>query len=129
MSPGGGAVPPREKTYPYWFFLPAAIIYVTLFLVPTFASFFFSLTRWDALGRPTFIGFDNFRQFFREPFLLQGMINTLIYGGIHVGLKVVLGLLLAVLLTSEIFGRGFSARCRSFFLCWFRRSASASPSR
>ena len=95
-----------KRTYPTWFFLPAAIIYVTLFLVPTFASFFFSLTRWT-LSEATFIGFDNFRQFFREPFLLQGLINTLIYGGITSGLKVVLGLLLAVLLTSEIIGRGY----------------------
>ena len=42
-----------------------------LFLVPTFASFFFSLTRWT-LFEATYIGLDNFAQFFREPFLLKG---------------------------------------------------------
>ena len=39
---------------------------------PTFASLFFSLTRWT-LFEATFIGLDNFAQFFREPFLVQGL--------------------------------------------------------
>ena len=95
-----------QETYPTWFFVPAAIIYGVLFLVPTLASFFFSLTRWT-LSDATYIGLDNFRQFFREPFLVKGLINTLIYGGVTSGLKVVLGLLLAVLLTSDIIGRGY----------------------
>jgi len=95
-----------QRSYPEWFYIPAAIVYGVLFLVPTFASFFFSLTRWT-LSEATYIGLDNFAQFFREPFLLQGLINTLIYGGVTSALKVVLGLLLAVLLTSDIIGRGY----------------------
>ena len=100
--------PPRVRaaSYPNWFYLPAAIVYGVLFLVPTLASFFFSLTRWT-LSESTFIGLDNFAQFFSEPFLVQGLVNTLIYGVVTSGLKVVLGLLLAVLLTSDIIGRGY----------------------
>jgi len=94
----------RKSPYPTWFFLPAAIVYAVLFLVPTVASLFFSLTRWT-LFNWTFIGVENFVQFFREPFLVQGLINTLIYAALTSGLKVVLGLLLAVLLTSEIMAR------------------------
>ncbi|HTM79418.1 MAG TPA: sugar ABC transporter permease, partial [Devosia sp.] len=37
----------------------------------------------------------------------KGLINTLIYGAVTSGLKVVLGLLLGLLLTSDIFGRGY----------------------
>jgi raffinose/stachyose/melibiose transport system permease protein len=95
-----------QRSYPEWFYIPAAIVYGVLFLVPTLASFFFSLTRWT-LAEATYIGLDNFAQFFREPFLLQGLVNTLIYGGLTSALKVVLGLLLAVLLTSDIIGRGY----------------------
>ena len=45
------AAPARKRrtahaSYPNWFYLPAAIIYGVLFLVPTIASFFFSMTRW-----------------------------------------------------------------------------------
>jgi raffinose/stachyose/melibiose transport system permease protein len=96
----------RPSPYPYWFVLPAAVVFTVLFLVPTVASFWFSLTRWD-LFQAEFIGLDNYRQFFKEPFLVQGTINTLIYAVVTSGAKTVLGLLLAVLLTSGILWQGF----------------------
>jgi raffinose/stachyose/melibiose transport system permease protein len=92
--------------YSNWFYLPAAVIYGLLFAIPTFASFYFSLTRWS-IFESRFIGFDNFVTFFREPALLQGFTNTLIYAVVTSGSKVVLGLLLAVLLTSQIVARGY----------------------
>jgi raffinose/stachyose/melibiose transport system permease protein len=95
----------RPSPYPYWFVLPAAVIFVTLFLVPTVASLWFSLTRWD-LREAEFIGWDNYRQFFREPFLVQGLVNTLIYAVLTSATKTVFGLLLAVLLTSGILWQG-----------------------
>jgi raffinose/stachyose/melibiose transport system permease protein len=103
------AQPKRRKgksPYPYWFYLPAAVIYTALFLVPTIVSFFFSLTRWN-LSEFTFIGLDNFVQFFQEPALIKGLTNTFIYGLVTSVLKVVLGMLLAVLLTSQIIARGY----------------------
>ncbi|MDF0661913.1 MULTISPECIES: sugar ABC transporter permease [unclassified Rhizobium] len=98
--------PARKSPYPLWFFIPAAIIYGVLFLFPTVSSLWFSLTRWD-LSTAEFIGLENFRQFFSEPFLVKGLVNTLIYAVTTSGLKTVCGLLLAVLLTSNIFARGF----------------------
>jgi raffinose/stachyose/melibiose transport system permease protein len=104
------AEPTRRKRtrspYPYWFYLPAAIIYGVLFLLPTFASFYFSLTRWTIFDYQ-FIGLDNFIAFFQEPALVKGFVNTIIFAVVTSGLKVVLGLLLAVLLTSRIVARGY----------------------
>ena len=93
-------------SYPAWFYVPAAVIFGVLFLVPMISSFYFSLTRWT-LFESTFIGFDNFAQFCREPFLVKGLVNTLIYAVITSGLKVILGMLLGVLLTSNIRVRTF----------------------
>jgi raffinose/stachyose/melibiose transport system permease protein len=95
-----------RSPYPNWFYLPAALVYGLLFAVPTFASFFFSLTRWSIFDWK-FIGFGNFVTFVREPALVKGLTNTLIYAVVTSGLKVVLGLLLAVLLTSRIAARGY----------------------
>jgi raffinose/stachyose/melibiose transport system permease protein len=95
-----------KSFYPSWFYIPATAMYVVFFAVPTFASFYFALTRWS-LFSVTFIGFDNFVMFFQEPQLYQGFINTLIYGFVTSALKVVLGLGLAVLLTSRLIGRGY----------------------
>jgi len=98
--------PKRKSPYPLWFFLPAAVIYGVFFLLPTATSFWYSLTRWD-LMTAEFIGLENFHQFFSEPFLVQGLINTLIYAAMTSGLKTIFGLLLAVLLTSNLIARGF----------------------
>ena len=89
-----------------WFYIPTVVLYVVLFAVPTFASFYFSLTRWT-LFETEFIGLANFRQFFTEPMLLKGFINTFVYGFVTSGAKVVLGLALGMLLTSTILGRGY----------------------
>jgi raffinose/stachyose/melibiose transport system permease protein len=92
--------------YPYWFYLPAAVIFIVFFVVPTISSFYFSFTRWD-LFTSTWIGLDNYRTFFQEQALIIGLRNTLIYATMTAGLKVVIGLLLAVLLTSKIIARGY----------------------
>ena len=55
----GSARRRARNPYSYWFYLPAAVIYTVLFLLPTFASFYFSLTRWS-LFDSKFIGLDNF---------------------------------------------------------------------
>jgi raffinose/stachyose/melibiose transport system permease protein len=104
-SPQAAGKRPRSP-YPYWFYLPAAVIYAVLFLAPTITSFYFSLTRWSIFDSK-FIGFGNFVQFFQEPALVSGLIHTLIYAVLTSGLKVVLGMLLAVLLTSQIIARGY----------------------
>jgi raffinose/stachyose/melibiose transport system permease protein len=94
-----------RSAYPYWFILPAATIYAVFFLLPTITSLWFSLTRWD-LETATYIGLDNYKQFFKEPFLVQGLVNTLIYALLTSGIKTCLGLLLAVYLTSNAFAQG-----------------------
>lgn len=96
----------RKSPYPQWFFLPAAVIFTVLFLVPTATSFWYCLTRWDLLTAE-YIGLENFRQFFSEPFLVQGLVNTLIYAVVTSGLKTVCALGLALLLTGRILARGF----------------------
>ena len=105
-APVRKATAQKRSPYPGWFFLPAAIIYSVLFLAPTFASLYFSLTRWT-LFDSVFIGLDNFAQFFREPFLMRGLLNTVIYAVVTSGLKVVIGMALAIMLTSQIIARGY----------------------
>jgi raffinose/stachyose/melibiose transport system permease protein len=110
--PRAGTARPRSRlrakksAYPYWFYLPAFAVFFVFFLLPTFSSFYYSLTRWT-LFDSEFIGLDNFRQFFEEPALTKGLTNTLIYAVTTSGLKVILGMLLAVLLTSSVIGRAF----------------------
>ncbi|WP_436035044.1 carbohydrate ABC transporter permease [Microbacterium sp. LjRoot45] len=104
-----GRVSTRSRlnfAYPGWFYAPAAVIYGILFLVPTFASFYFAFTRWT-LATTEFVGFENFVTFFTQPRLSTGLTNTVIYAVITSFAKVALGLAFAVVLTSGIFARGY----------------------
>jgi raffinose/stachyose/melibiose transport system permease protein len=94
------------STYPTWFFVPTIVLYVVFFALPTFSSFYFSLTRWT-LFDSTFIGLGNYVLFFKNPQLYTSFINTLIYAALTSGTKVVLGFLIALLLTSPVIGRGY----------------------
>lgn len=86
--------------------LPALLIYLVFFIAPTIMSFFFSFTRWT-LFEWEFIGFDNFVSFFQNSYLRIGLKNSLIYGTLTSGLKVVFGLLLAVYLCSGIRSKNY----------------------
>ena len=89
------------RTYPNWFYLPAAIVFGVFFVVPTALAFYFSLTRWS-LFDATFIGLDNYKTFLGDPQLMAGLRNTVIYAVMTSGLKVIISLPLAMLLTSNI---------------------------
>ena len=94
----------RKSPYPYWFVIPAMTVFVGLFIVPTIVSFYFSMTYWDPF-EARWAGWDNYVQFFSEPSLIRGTVNTLVFAFLTSGLKTVLGLLLAVLLTSGFLGQ------------------------
>lgn len=89
------------RTYPNWFYVPAAVVFGVFFVVPTVLAFYFSLTRWT-LFDATFIGLENYIDFVGDPRLLGGLRNTIIYAVMTSGLKVLVALPLAVLLTSGI---------------------------
>lgn len=89
------------RAYPNWFYLPAALVFGIFFVIPTLLAFYFSLTRWT-LFSATFIGLQNYVNFLGDRQLMMGLRNTLIYAVLTSGLKVLISLPLAVLLTSSI---------------------------
>ncbi len=95
-----------KKVYSYGFLLPAGLIYVLIFIVPTIMSFFFSMTWWT-LEEWKYIGFENFVTFFTESSMSIGLKNTLIYAVCTSGIKVVLGLLLGSFLCSHLKTKAF----------------------
>ena len=90
-----------RRTYPYWFYLPAAIVFGVIFIVPTVAVVLLQPDPLDAV-RASSSASTTSASSSREPALTNGLRNTIIYAVVTSGLKVVIGLLLATLLTSSI---------------------------
>lgn len=93
--------PAVQRTYPKWFYLPAAFVFGVFFIIPTALSFYFSLTRWT-LFNSTFIGLGNFAVFLSDPQLMAGLSHTIVYALLTCIAKVIISLPLAMLLTSRL---------------------------
>jgi len=89
-----------NKTYTYWLMTPGLAIYIIIFAIPTLASFYFSMTRWNLI-EADFIGFQNFITFFKQKNTSIALGHTFIYAFLTCGLKVVLGMLIAVYLSNN----------------------------
>lgn len=95
-----------KNTYKYWMAWPGLIIYLLIFGLPTFLSFYFSLTRWNLIDA-SFIGLENFRTFFSQTNLRMALKNTFIYAFSTSLSKVILGLFIGVILCGKIKFAGY----------------------
>ena len=72
----------------FWpFLIPALLAYGILFLGPALASFVISFMRWDGMGEPDMVGFENYSRLLGDSVFHQAFANTLIIllvGGIAV---------------------------------------------
>lgn len=96
---------------PYFFLLPAlAILGLTVFL-PALQAFVLSLTRYDAIGAPQWIGLANFQRLWTDEVFWKTAGNTLLYLAIVVPVLVFAPLGLAILVNRQLRG-----------IHWFRLS-------
>ena len=86
-----------HRVTPFLFIIPALFLVGILLIYPFVRSTYWSFTEFGGIGTPTWIGLDNYRQFFNDPAIEQSMKNTAywVVGGML--LPVGLGLLIAVL--------------------------------
>jgi multiple sugar transport system permease protein len=75
---GLGRVRSRRRWAVIGFLAPAILGFVIFFAYPLIATVYFSLTRYDLINPPVFIGFDNYvRMFTTEPLVGTAAYNTL----------------------------------------------------
>lgn len=94
-----------------WKFLAIPLIFYTIWVIgPTIYTFYLSLTEWDGLTTPNFIGLTNYVDLFNDSVFYTSLINNFIWLLIFLLIPVVLGLFLAILLSKKIrWAKGFKA--------------------
>lgn len=93
-----------DGAWAWLFLLPSALGILVFNLLPIGGSFYLSLTKWNLLGTPRFVGLQNYRDLFADSRFYQVMGQTFAFVGATVLLDVVLGLLLAVALHQRLKG-------------------------
>ncbi len=81
--------------------------FIVFVIWPLAQSMWYSLTKWNGLSDPEFIGLDNFSRALADPNFVRAFENTAIWLVVAVTVPTVLGLLLAVLLDRPLRGSRF----------------------
>jgi multiple sugar transport system permease protein len=102
----------RKQRYKKWLwallFVGPTVLGIYLFYIyPVFDSVYISLTKWNHLSKPEFIGFANYVQLFKDPQVLKEFLNTLFYVITIVPAMIVFSLLLANALNKKTPLTGF----------------------
>jgi len=96
----------RRTVQGFLFVSPWIIGFLLFTVYPTLASFYYSLTHYDVLRPPRFVGLENYRELFlADDMFRTALYNTLWFVVIAVPAAFVTSFLLAVLLNQNIRGR------------------------
>ncbi|WP_345763022.1 carbohydrate ABC transporter permease [Diaminobutyricibacter sp. McL0608] len=92
----------RRQDHPAWFLVPALVILVVFFFVPTIFNFIYAFTNWSSFHSSIgFVGFDNFFSIFTNGALLADLRITLIYAILVAFFQNLFGLTLALILERD----------------------------
>lgn len=97
----------RRDIIPYLFLIIPVIIYIIWVIGPMFYTFYLSLTDWDGLTTPSYIGFKNYVKLFDDRVFYISMANNLKWLLAFITIPVVFGLGLAMVLNVAIPGEKF----------------------
>jgi multiple sugar transport system permease protein len=102
----------KKRKYKEWFwallFVGPTVLGIYLFYIyPVFDSIYISLTKWNHLSKPEFIGFANYIQLFKDPQILKEFSNTIFFVVTIVPAMVVFSMLLANALNKKTAFTGF----------------------
>ncbi|GIV67170.1 carbohydrate ABC transporter permease [Caldilinea sp.] len=93
----------KEDLWALFFIAPWLIGFVIFTAGPMLFSFFFSLTRYNIVDAPIFIGFENYvRAFGRDPLFWHSLRVTLYYGALSLPLGLIVGFGLSLLLNQKV---------------------------
>jgi raffinose/stachyose/melibiose transport system permease protein len=83
------------------FLVPAAAIFILFFYVPFMQSIYYSFTDWSGIGKPKFIGWDNYRHVWKDPHMTEGLKNSLKMAVFGLLVQNSLALLVAIFLNRQ----------------------------
>jgi len=87
--------------------LPYVLHFLAFLAYPLTFSFVLVFHRWDIFTPMQWVGLGNLARLLRDDWFFRAILNTLIFVAIHIPLQLALALFFAVLLNTNVRGRGF----------------------
>jgi multiple sugar transport system permease protein len=108
--------------YPLLYLIPFLVFFIAFEIYPIFQGLYVSLTAWDLLTPPRFVGFANYAALFKDGLFLTSLRNTALFVALDAPLAIVIPLGLAMLVNEKMPGRTLF---RSAFVAPLMISASS----
>ena len=89
------------------FVLPALVGIFIFIIIPIFCSFVLSFTEWDLLNDIKFVGLENYKAIFNEPFFIEVILNTLVYAISVTIFAIIIPLIIAEIFAQKLYGIEF----------------------
>ncbi len=90
----------------FLFLLPALVLFLSILIAPIVMSAYYSLTEWNGLGTPEFIGFQNYVELFTSKSIniMRALKNAMLLALLSVCIQLPFALLLALKLSRHVKG-------------------------
>jgi raffinose/stachyose/melibiose transport system permease protein len=88
----------RRKIVPWLFVLPILLINVAVVAGPALSSVYYSMTKWNGIGAPQWVGLQNFQTLFIDPGFHHAFLNNVIWLAMFLTIPIAMGLIAASLL-------------------------------
>jgi multiple sugar transport system permease protein len=95
-----GKVGRRQPLAAFLLLSPALVLYIAFIGIPLVGIVVISFLQWDLISPPHFVGLSNYRSLAHDPQLGQTLANTVLFDVMTTAIHVVLGLGLALAVTS-----------------------------
>ena len=98
----------RENIWGFLFCLPCILGFIFFAFIPMCTSLYYSFTDYNVISRSNFVGLENYKNMFSgtDPYFYKSLIVTIIYVLLSVPSSLVVAFLIALLLNSNVKGKG-----------------------
>lgn len=103
-APASGTRKRRFSLVPYLFLIAPLALFLMWVIGPMFYSFYLSLTNWDGVSPPQFVGLRNYVRLFDDPVFYTSLLNNVKWLISFITVPVAMGLALAMALNRDIPG-------------------------
>jgi len=86
---------------------PWILGFLAFSVYPLISSLYYSLTKFNAVTAPQWVGLDNFKDIFSDPLVWKSLGNTLFMAFVSTPINLFVALLLASIVCADFKGRGF----------------------
>jgi raffinose/stachyose/melibiose transport system permease protein len=96
----------RDKKAIFLFIFPALLIFTVAIVLPIIISTYYSLLKWDGIGKAVFVGLKNYKDLFinNTDGFSKSIVNSFILAGFSVFVQLPIALLLALILARGVKG-------------------------